>query len=88
MPWPTWDQAALAAALGVVLAWALRRIRADVARALEPAAMEFALVAALYSVWRVARMLPLATDSGAMERGRDIDRIQQALHLPTELSLQ
>jgi hypothetical protein len=88
VPWPTWDQAALAAALSVVLAWALRRVRSDLARALEPAATEFALVAALYAVWRLARMLPLATASGAMERGRDIDRIQQALHLPTELSLQ
>lgn len=88
MPWPTWDQAALAAVLSLVLGWALRRIRSDVARSLEPAAMEFALVAGLYSVWRLARKLPLATDSGAMDRGRDIDRFQQALHLPTELSLQ
>jgi PAP2 superfamily protein len=88
VPWPTWDQAAVAAVLSLVLGWALRRIRSDVARALVPAAQEFALVAALYAVWRLARMLPLATDSGAMQRGRDIDRIQHALHLPTELSLQ
>lgn len=78
----------MAAALSLGLAWGLRRIRSDVARAVEPAAREFALVAGLYAVWRLARMLPLATASGAMERGRDIDRLQHALHLPTELALQ
>jgi hypothetical protein len=53
-----------------------------------PVALEFALIASLYSVWRLARMLPLATTTGAMARGRDIADIEQALHLPTELSLQ
>jgi hypothetical protein len=88
VPWPTWDQAAVSAVLSVALWWALRRIRSDLTRSLEPVAAEFALVAALYSVWRLARMLPLATDSGAMDRARDILAIEQWLHLPTELALQ
>lgn len=88
MPWPTWDQAALAAVLSVVLWWALRRIRSDLTRSLEPVAAEFALISALYAVWRLARMLPLVTDSGAMDRGRDIVTVEHWLHLPTELSLQ
>jgi hypothetical protein len=88
VPWPTWDQAAVSAVLSVALWWALRRIRSDLTRSLEPVAAEFALVAALYSVWRLARMLPLATDSGAMDRARDIVAIEQWLHLPTELALQ
>ena len=88
MPWPTWDQAALAAVLSVVLWWALRRIRSDLTRSLEPVAAEFALISALYAVWRLARMLPLVTDSGAIDRGRDIVTVEAWLHLPTELSLQ
>lgn len=88
MPWPTWDQAALAAVLSVALWWALRRVPSGPARSVEPVAAEFALIAGLYTVWRLARMLPLATDSGAMDRGRDIVAIEQWLHFPTELSLQ
>jgi len=88
VPWPTWDQAALAAVLSVALWWTLRRIRSEPTRFLEPVAAEFALVSTLYAVWRLARMLPLATDSGAMDRARDIVAAEYWLHLPTELSLQ
>ena len=51
-------------------------------------AQELALVASLYSVWRLARVLPLAQDEGAIDRARQIVRFQNALHMPTELSLQ
>jgi hypothetical protein len=88
VPWPTWDQAALAAVLSLALWWALRRVPVGPARSVEPVAAEFALIAGLYTVWRLARMLPLATDSGAMDRGRDIVAIERWLHVPTELSLQ
>ena len=45
-------------------------------------------MAALYSVWRLARVLPLAQPAGAINRARQIDRLQHVLHMPTELSLQ
>ena len=45
-------------------------------------------MAALYSVWRLARVLPLAQPAGAINRARQIDRLQHTLHMPTELSLQ
>ena len=45
-------------------------------------------MAALYSVWRLARVLPLAQPAGAINRARQIDRLQHILHMPTELSLQ
>ncbi len=51
-------------------------------------AQELALVASLYSVWRLARVLPLAQDEGAIDRARQIVRFQNTLHMPTELSLQ
>jgi len=95
--WPTWEQAALAALLSGVIAAVLarRRIRLQAAPAGstipsfgEALATEFALISALYSIWRIARKLPLAQDEGAIERARTIVDIQNALQFPTELSLQ
>jgi hypothetical protein len=88
VPWPSWDQAAVAALLSVLLWLAVRGRTSRLATALAPPAAEFALVAALYAIWRLARMLPIASTSGAIERAHDIANIEQALHLPTELALQ
>jgi hypothetical protein len=89
VPWPTWEQAAAAAFLST-LAWlVLRRLRPTRAGdALLPAFQELALVAALYAVWRLARLLPVTHESGAVDRARSIDRLQGALHLVPEISLQ
>ena len=89
MNWPTWNQAAIAATLSGLLALALRRRDLDGWRAaIGQAATEFAIIAGLYSVWRVARKLPLAQDEGAVDRAHQIVRLEHDLHLPTELSLQ
>jgi hypothetical protein len=90
MKWPTWEQAAIAAVLSGVVALVLRRRRpADQpAQFTEQLTVEFALISALYAVWRVARKLPLAQDDGAIERARSIVDFQEAIFLPTELSLQ
>jgi hypothetical protein len=53
-----------------------------------PAALEFAFVAALYSIWRMAKNLPLTRADGALERAHDIVAVQELLRLPCELSLQ
>ena len=79
----------IAAALSGLLALALRRRDLDGWRAaVGQAATEFATIAGLYSVWRVARKLPLAQDEGAVDRARQIVDLEHTLHLPTELSLQ
>jgi PAP2 superfamily len=88
VPWPSWDQAAIAAAISLAIWWAVRLRPSRITAHVAPVAQEFALIAALYAVWRLARMLPLATTTGAMARGRDVARIEHALHLPSELSLQ
>ena len=89
MDWPTWDQAAVVAVLCGLTAIVLRTQRPTRLReAIMLAAQELALVASLYSVWRMARVLPLAHDRGAIERARQIVRLQHTLHMPTELSLQ
>jgi PAP2 superfamily len=89
MKWPTWDQAAVVAAACAVIALALRRTRPTRLRLVAlSAATEVAILASLYSVWRLARVLPLARTEGAIDRGRQIDNLQHTLHMPTELSLQ
>jgi hypothetical protein len=89
MQWPTWDQAAVTAAVCAITFLVLRRLRPSPLRdAAMPAALELTLMASLYSVWRLARQLPLDQPSGAIGRARRLDHFQHALHFPTELSLQ
>jgi hypothetical protein len=89
MVWPSWQQAAVMALVCTVAGVVLRRVRPGRTRnGLLAAVNELALLAALYGVWRLARMLPLATETGAVERAHQIDRIQHLLHLPSELTLQ
>lgn len=89
MPWPTWQQSATAAlASAIVLVVSRRLLPRRIGAALEPVAHELSLLAGLYSLWRIARTLPLATTDGAIERARQIVRVQDWLHLPRELSLQ
>ena len=92
MAWPTWWHGALLALAGGLVALVARRwpavasTRAGVVAV--PAALEIALVSGLYSVWRLARVLPLAHVDGAIERARQLDRLQQQFGMPMELSLQ
>lgn len=89
MSWPTWDQALALALVSVALAHVLGRGgQGGLRAAVVPAARELAFVAALYALWQVARELPLAQNEGAIERARQIVRLQAAMHLPSELSLQ
>ncbi|MHB1138907.1 MAG: phosphatase PAP2 family protein [Microthrixaceae bacterium] len=90
MAWPTWNEAAIAAVLALALAWVLRRQLSDQrwSAALVPAANEFALVAGLYSIWRIARELPLDREQGAIERAYRIVDAEQSLRLPSELAMQ
>jgi hypothetical protein len=87
--WPTWDQALVVALISAGFAFVLRRWRparwADVGGA---AALEFAFVASLYAVWRMAKNLPLTQADGAIERARSIVQIQEFLQLPSELTVQ
>ena len=89
MKWPTWTQAAIAATISALVVLVLRRSRPTrLGDVMLPAAREFAFVASLYSIWRMAKKLPLTQSEGAVERARSIVRIQEFLHLPTELSIQ
>jgi len=87
--WPTWDQALIVSAAAGLLALGLRRLRPSrTTEFVQPAALELAIVAALYAVWRMAKKLPLTQADGAVERARDIVAVQEWLRLPEELTLQ
>jgi hypothetical protein len=89
MDWPTWNQSALLALICIVVAFVQQRMRPSrVSAVTVPAAREIALVSILYSIWRIARELPLDRPSGAIKRARQIDQLQHHLGMPTELSLQ
>ena len=89
MKWPTWSQAAIAAVIAGLVALVLRRSRPTrFGEIAGPAALEFAFVASLYSIWRMAKNLPLTQADGAIDRAYDIVAVQEFLRLPSELSLQ
>jgi hypothetical protein len=88
VPWPSWNQAAIFTVLLLVVAAVARRRPTARAARVVLAANETALVAFLYTIWRLARKLPLARDDGAMERGRQIWRLQHTWHLPSEVAVQ
>ncbi len=78
----------MACAISLALWLVLRTWPTKVTSWATPAAAEFALIAGLYSIWRLARMLPIASTDGAIDRAHDIARFEQDLHLPSELSLE
>ncbi|MFT7598427.1 MAG: hypothetical protein ACI8TP_001348 [Acidimicrobiales bacterium] len=89
MKWITWDQAAIAAVVSyLVFAASSRLTESAVTRFVVAASRELGFVAAIYSVWRVARQLPIANETGAIERARWIANFQESLFLPSELSIQ
>ncbi len=89
MKWVTWDQAALLALVSAVVALLLRRLPPTRIRmTLLAVAQELTLMASLYAIWRLARVLPLDRSSGAIERARQINQLQRDLFFPSELSLQ
>ncbi|MFT4287102.1 phosphatase PAP2 family protein [Nocardioides sp.] len=89
VPWPTWDEAAIACALSLAAWVVVRRLpRHPVTLTLAAAFKEFALISGLYAIWRIARQLPFTHEAGAVERGREIAHLQDWLHLPSEIGLQ
>ena len=89
MPWPTWQQSAIAALLCGTGVLVLRRTRETRYTAVAvQAATELTIITTLYAIWRMARKLPLHQSDGAVERARSIVDWQEAVFLPSELTLQ
>lgn len=84
MPWQTALKVALALlAVGVI--WRPSGRRARVVTAL---CREAALVMGLYALWFYLGVIGRTRVDGAMERGQDIWDVQQALHFPSEATVQ
>lgn len=89
MPWPTWQQSAIAAVIFALLVVGFRRAeKSELNATLAQAATEMTIISALYSIWRMARKLPLVQATGALERGASIAEWQDRFFLPSEQSLQ
>lgn len=88
MPWPTWYKAAIALVLAVALAYLTRGRRNRLERIVNATSWEFTVVAMLFSLWRLARVLSLGKDEGAIDRARWIWNFEQTLRFPSELALQ
>ncbi len=89
MPWPTWQQSFVATIVCVVVLVVLRRRRPSrPGEAVLPFARELAILCGLYTLWRVAKKLPLAQSEQAVERAWDIVRFQERIGLPSELVVQ
>lgn len=89
VPWPTWQQSAIAAVFFGVLVVGFRRGRqTPLTNNLAQAATEMTIITVLYSIWRMARKLPLVQAEGAIDRAHSIAEWQTRFGLPTELSVQ
>ena len=89
MPWPTWQHSAALAVVSVVVVVALRTRRPTrTSELVLPFARELAVLCGLYTLWRIAKKLPLAQSELAVERAWDIVAFQERVGLPSELVVQ
>jgi hypothetical protein len=87
--WPTWQQAWITSVICASLYVAVRRMRPSrFTETALPALHELVVLTGLYGLWRTAKKLPLTQSEGAMERARRIVEVQEALGMPSELSVQ
>lgn len=84
----SWQAGAeLTAALGMVTA-GLTPVRARWGPGARGVVRELALVCGLYTIWRLAGTLSVMNVTHALDRGRELWRLERTLHLPSELAIQ
>ncbi len=98
MDWLTWQQGTAIAASSATASFGVQRLAisstqdSSVATKVQShfiaATKEIAFVSGLYTLWRLARVLPLDQSIGAIDRGRTLQNFQREIFLPSELSLQ
>lgn len=81
--WPTWNQAAIAAAVLLTISQSTRRAEGRW-HSISLLAGETALVSLLYVLWQLAGALPLTHAAGALRRGAQVQRFEDFVHLPSE----
>jgi len=86
--WLPWQPALVAAMVLAVFVLVTRPSTSTRVTAARGLAGELALILGLYALWQVAGQLSVMRVDGAIDRGRSIWRLEQSLHMPSELSLQ
>jgi PAP2 superfamily len=86
--WLPWQYAVIAAIALAGFGLASRRARTPRVVGAGAFARETALVLVLYAIWQLAGRLSVMQVHGALDRGRGVWHLEQALHLPSELTLQ
>jgi PAP2 superfamily len=88
MEWLPWQDAVIIAVVtaGITLAFADRR--SPFLRGVTAWTRELTIMFALYGLWQLAGTLSLAQPGDAINRGRDIVRVERWAHLPSEASVQ
>ena len=81
--WPSWDQAAIAAMVLLVISL-MTRGATGWRHGISVFTGELTLVSFLYMIWQLASFLPLTHASGAYRRGLQVDRLETFLHFPSE----
>jgi hypothetical protein len=84
----SWQQAAILAAVLVMLGVACRAATYPRLQAIAPFARESGYVAGLYALWQLAATVSLLGTSGAFVKARRIVRVERDWHLPSELDTQ
>jgi hypothetical protein len=88
MQWLPWQDAVYAAGGTAVATRTLSRRASRTARAVSAWTREVAVMFVLYGLWQLAGGLSLGRAAGAVQRGRDIYRLEGALKFPSEASVQ
>jgi hypothetical protein len=84
----SWQTALKMAAVLLVVALSVRRVRKPWIAPAVSTAKELSLVLALYSLWQYAHDLAINKTAGAMDHARWLWRLERSMHLPSEVSLQ
>ncbi len=86
--WLPWQPAVIAATSLAAVGVPARRARDRRVALVGAFARETAIVLGLYAIWMYAGQLSVMQVTGALGRGRWVWQFEQALHLPSELTLQ
>ena len=84
----SWQEAGISAACLAVAAAAARRSRRPALVTAAGVTMETAVVLALFGMWQLAGSFVLMGPEGAVDRGEWIWRLERAVHLPSEATVQ
>jgi hypothetical protein len=84
----TWQQAAVLTGGLAIVAGAVTVAPRPRLRSLAPFAREATIIAGLYSLWQLAATLSVLGTQGAFDRANWLERMERAVHLPSEASVQ